>query len=138
MGTHSRTRILLVEDDVGARAMLDEALHFLGYGVVSELDGEAALVRAESQDFDVLVTDHEMPGLDGLGLVRALRARGFGGPVFVISGSLTPELRAEYERLGVTGFANKPVDLMALHRLLRSAPRPTMRVGAAGPHPSAF
>ncbi len=119
-----KKHVLLAEDDLTVLTMLDEALHFLGYSVVTARDGAEALERmTESRttgaEFDLVVTDHQMPVLGGLDLVRALRARAFAGRVYVLSGAMAAEARVEYARLGVDGVAMKPLEIRALHRLLR-------------------
>src|SRR5690606_24110733 len=77
-----KTRVLLAEDDVHVGAFMAEALRFLGFEVTLASDGAQALALAADHEFDVVMTDHRMPEMDGLGLVRALRARGFGGRIY--------------------------------------------------------
>ena len=117
-----KTRILHAEDDDAVRAFLGQALRRFGYDVVSAADGEAALHRAENEHFDVVITDHHMPGKDGLALVAGLRAARFGGRIFVLSGALPEAALPEYLRLGVDGIAAKPISLAALRALLGDEP----------------
>lgn len=114
-----KTRVLLVEDDPQVRAFMDEALHFLGFHVRVAIDGATALARLAEEDFDVVMTDHRMPEMEGLDLVRALRARDFAGRIYVVSGVLSARERADYEALRVDGVAVKPLALSELNRLLR-------------------
>ena len=114
-----KTRVLVAEDEAAVRAFMDEALHFLGFEVTVAVDGEEALARVAQGGFDVVITDHRMPGLNGMGLVRALRAAGFAGRVFVVSGALAAAERADYAALGVDGIAAKPLALAELNGLLR-------------------
>lgn len=114
-----KNRVLLAEDDLPVRLFMDEALHFLGYAVTAANDGAAALARlAAGESFDLVITDHRMPGLDGLGLVRALRESRFPGRIYVVSGQMPAEVEAEYRRLQVDGVLMKPLEVWALHRLL--------------------
>src|SRR6202008_4826572 len=73
-------------------------------------NGNAALARLDvnSNLYDVILVDQKMPGLSGLDLVRAIRARGIQGKVIVISAYLTPEIREGYEQLGVDTMFSKP------------------------------
>lgn len=114
-----KTRVLLVEDDPQVRAFMDEALHFLGFHVLVAVDGAAALARLAEDEFDVVMTDHRMPEMEGLELVRVLRTRGFAGRVYVVSGVLTARERAAYEALRVDGIAVKPLALSELNAMLR-------------------
>lgn len=98
---------------------MDEALYFLGYQVVVEADGAAALRRLDSAHFDIVITDHRMPVMDGLELVRELRARHYAGRIYVISGEMPAEAWAEYGRLQVDGVGTKPMRISDLHRMLR-------------------
>lgn len=114
-----KTRVLVVDDELQVRAFLDEALHFLGYAVTVAEAGAAALALLEVERFDMVVTDHRMPGMTGLELARALRERGFSGRIFVVSGVLSARERADYEALRVAGMAAKPISLSELNGLLR-------------------
>lgn len=114
-----KTRVLLAEDDAHVGAFMAEALRFLGFEVTVAGDGEKALAKAAESEFEVVMTDHRMPGMDGLGLVRALRTRGFGGRIYVASGVLSAHERASYEVLKVDGIASKPLALAELNGLLR-------------------
>ena len=124
-----KTRVLLAEDDVQVRDLMAEALAFLGFDVAVATDGAQALRNAEMSEFDVVMTDHRMPVLGGLDLVRGLRARGFRGRIYVASGVLSGAERATYEALAVDGIALKPLALSELNGLLRG--RDT--AAAAGP-----
>ncbi len=90
--------------------------------VSAAADGAEALRRCAETEFDVVVTDHEMPAADGLTVVRTLRARGFAGPVVVVSGALTPALAADYRRAGAAAVLAKPFSLRALRDLVGSWP----------------
>ena len=123
-----KQRVLLVDDDLHVRSFMDEALHFLGFDVVVAEAAPAALARLDEARFDVVMTDHRMPAMEGLDFVRALRGRGFPGRIFVVSGVLSLGERLAYEALRVDGIANKPLTLVELNRLLR--PRVAVRTGA--------
>ncbi|MEV8615898.1 response regulator, partial [Amycolatopsis sp. NPDC051373] len=69
-------RVLLADDDRAIRESLLRALELEGYGVTEVTDGVAALAAARRDRFDVLILDVMMPGVDGLGVCRVLRADG--------------------------------------------------------------
>lgn len=114
-----KTRVLLAEDDVHVSAFMAEAMRFLGFEVTVAEDGAKALAKVAEAEFDVVMTDHRMPELDGLGLVRSLRARGFGGRIYVASGILSASEQASYRAMRVDGIAAKPLALSELNGLLR-------------------
>ena len=72
--------------------------------------GVAALARldANSNLYDVIIVDQKMPGLTGLELVKAIRARGISGKIIVVSAYLTREIRESFEQLGVDSLFSKP------------------------------
>jgi CheY-like chemotaxis protein len=107
----SSWRILCVEDDPIVQRTLMLMLVRRGWSVECVCEGQEALERfvGDARGFDVFVTDHKMPRMDGLELTRALRACGFGGAVIVISGHLEPNVRAEYRALGVAAILMKPL-----------------------------
>ena len=70
---HSRGRILAVDDSEPIRLLLQASLESLGYSVEAVASGAAALEAAEREDFDAVILDVDMPGLDGLAVGRALR-----------------------------------------------------------------
>jgi len=115
-------RILAADDCPVLRGFYRLVFSGPGTEVVVAGDGAEALRAAEAGAFDLVVTDHEMPGMDGLALVRALRALGHGGPVAVVSGALTPALAAEYRAAGVARLLSKPCSLAALRALAEPAP----------------
>lgn len=79
-------------------------------------DGGQALasVRVEPDAFDLLITDHSMPGMSGVDLVRRLREASFRGKIMVLSAHLSAENRAAYEALAVDAMVSKPFDVHEL------------------------
>ena len=73
-------------------------------------NGGAALARldANSNLYDVIIVDQKMPGLTGLELVKAIRARGISGRIIVVSAYLTREIRESFELMGVDALFSKP------------------------------
>lgn len=104
-------RVLCAEDHEQVAELIRLVLQRVGHVVDCAGDGVEALrlFDATAQPYDVLITDHVMPDLDGLGLVRALRERKFAGAVIVQSARLTPVERTAYMELGVSRFIEKPV-----------------------------
>lgn len=90
-----------------------------GHWVEQVEDGARAWDRLSSDidGFDVLVTDHQMPGLTGLELVERVRAANFTGRIVVHSSGVTPEQAARYRALGAGRFVPKA---SSAHELLRA------------------
>ncbi|HEV2436395.1 MAG TPA: response regulator [Verrucomicrobiae bacterium] len=89
-------RILVVEDEPDIRRLNAEVLKSFGYNVDTAEDGEAGwkalrAVRHAPESYALLITDHDMPGLTGLALVKKLRAARLALPVIMATGRLLPE-----------------------------------------------
>ena len=78
-------RILLVEDDAETAGYVLQGLNEAGHSVAIARDGREGLFRAAGEDWDLLIIDRMLPGLDGLGLVRTLRGGGIESPVLFLT-----------------------------------------------------
>jgi signal transduction histidine kinase/DNA-binding response OmpR family regulator len=107
--------ILVVEDNPDARAMLSELLLLLGHGVEGAGSAEQALEMLDQRSFDVLLTDHSLPGMSGLELARTVAARGDGIKIIFSSGYGAP---AAEDLAFKPLFLPKPFTLAALQRVL--------------------
>jgi CheY-like chemotaxis protein len=114
--------VLLVDDDVRGRQMLARVLHRAGLTIVGQAgDGRAALRALKTIRPDLVLTDCEMPGMDGIGLTRTLRAQGDQTPVVMLTGQADPAVAAEAAEAGVTAYLLKPLDLPTLLEALQAA-----------------
>src|ERR1700759_2332610 len=113
-------RILVVEDEKALAHMMATILGGPGAKVVSAGNGFEALMKigVSSQPFDVIITDHQMPRVGGLELVRRLRARDFAGKILVVSGHLSDDDIAAYEALRVDMMMSKPFDFDELQEAM--------------------
>jgi CheY-like chemotaxis protein len=111
-------RILCADDNVVLGEILLSVFAREGHWVEQVEDGAKAWNRLYPavNDFDLLVTDHEMPGLTGLQLVERLRAANFRGRVIVHSSGFTTAQAAKYRALGVTQFVPKACTIDELLR----------------------
>ena len=82
------TNILLVDDNAHGVLARRTVLEELGYHIVSASSGPEALELVAQCEFDLIVTDYRMPGMDGVALIGALRARDFQKPIILLSGFL--------------------------------------------------
>src|SRR3569832_664731 len=76
-GAMTMKTILAVDDSGSLRQMLSFSLKAAGYGVIEAIDGEDGLNKAKQQPVDLVLTDQNMPGMDGLSLIKALRAMNY-------------------------------------------------------------
>ena len=103
-------RVLVVEDDLQLRVVLAVFCRALGAEVLGEsADGVEALDALRSLRPDLILTDCQMPRMDGITLVRRLRARGDSTPVIMISGQLDPQVVARAYEAGVSHYLPKPL-----------------------------
>ncbi|MFC6013253.1 response regulator transcription factor [Nocardia lasii] len=126
-------QILVVDDEVRVLASLRRGLELSGFEVITAADGARALTLVGSARPDAMVLDVNMPELDGVGVVTALRAMGNDIPICVLSArSAVSDRIAALER-GADDYLTKPFDLgelvARLHALLRRRP---MTVATAG------
>jgi FixJ family two-component response regulator len=110
----ARPRILLVEDDPGVRRSLQLLLHAQGYDIRSYASSEALIADAALDEAVCLVADYRMPGMDGLAVLRALRARGWWKPAILITAFGSPPLVAEAKKEGFSAVVEKPLREHAL------------------------
>jgi two-component system chemotaxis response regulator CheY len=94
------------------RQMLAFTLRSAGHQVIEAVDGIDALEKIRGQDIDVVLTDHNMPRMDGLELTRSLRAqeRFRGTPVLILTTDSGDELKQAGRAAGATGWLVKPFD----------------------------
>lgn len=100
--------ILVVDDARFSRKAVMAALAETGCEFVQAANGREALEQLDSVDPDIVVTDLLMPEMDGIEFLGEVRSRGDQRPVFVVSADIQDSSRTECERLGATGFLNKP------------------------------
>ena len=114
-------RILLADDDESFRCTTAALLRREGYEVDEVPDADAAMFRIHSAVYDLLISDLEMPGNEGLALVRELARVAGGLPVIIVTGYPTFDSALASIELPVCAYLVKPVDQGALSRQVRSA-----------------
>ncbi|ANB33396.1 signal transduction histidine kinase/DNA-binding response OmpR family regulator [Rhodovulum sulfidophilum] len=129
-------RVLVVDDQEVNRTILERQLGQLGLEVVSHICGELAL--QETGRFDLVVTDHRMPGMDGMSLARALRDGGYDGPILMLSSNPT-RMRAADDPVasGVDLVLQKPLLRRALYEAVAQLAPPAAGQPARLPAPPA-
>ncbi len=113
--------VLTVDDSRTMRDMLRLALDGSGYRVVQAVDGLDGLEVLEAQGADVIITDINMPRLDGFGFIERVRSdeRYRGTPILVLTTESGQELKERARNAGATGWIVKPFDPEKLRSALR-------------------
>jgi two-component system chemotaxis response regulator CheY len=124
----SSPSILVVDDSPSLRRMIGACLRAAGFDVTEAADGDEAHALAAAGSFGMLVTDQVMPGMDGLTLIRSLRAtaRYARIPILMLTTEHDGRIRAQAREAGASGFLPKPFDpdglMQAVAALLDAAP----------------
>ncbi len=102
--------VLAVDDSASIRTLVSHVLEAAGYQVVLAEDGREALEFARDNDVDVVLTDINMPNLDGIGLIKALRTlpNYKFTPLLVLTTESGHEKKMEGKAAGATGWIVKP------------------------------
>ncbi len=106
-----RPRILVVDDEQAVRDLLAKTLTMADYDVDAAGDGASAIDRLRAVEYDLLITDLKMPGMDGLSVIREARRTAPDLPVIIITGYSTEASAIEAINLGVAGYLTKPFRL---------------------------
>ncbi len=107
-------QILVAEDQTDIRDLLQMNLRQAGYEVMAVADGVAALASQSEQASDLLILDLMMPGMDGLEVCKALRARGRSTPILMLTAKSTELDRVLGLELGADDYLTKPFSLAEL------------------------
>ena len=102
--------ILVVDDSASLRMAIRIALTGAGYAVVEAGDGVEGLAKATETRFNMIVTDLNMPNMDGLAMIRALRQQPAqaGVPIIFLTTESDAEMKAQAKAAGATGWLVKP------------------------------
>lgn len=105
-------KILTVDDSASIRQMVSFTLKSAGYEVGEAADGQAGLNQAQAGRFDLVLTDQNMPVMDGLSMIRALRKMpGYGAtPILMLTTESSEQMKAMGRAAGATGWLVKPFD----------------------------
>ncbi len=101
-------RILVADDEASIRELLSKTLALADYTVDLASDGRRALERVRTTQYDLLITDLKMPGVDGLTVIREARRHRPDLPVIIITGFSTEASAIEAINIGVSGYLTKP------------------------------
>lgn len=116
-----KTSVLAIDDSRTIRTLLRQALEQDGFDVHVAEDGIDGIKKFDEIKPDVVITDINMPNLDGFGVISQLRGPAFKTtvPILVLTTESSAELKSRARDLGATGWIVKPFDDVALVQVLR-------------------
>jgi two-component system chemotaxis response regulator CheY len=113
--------ILTVDDSASIRMTTKISLSNAGYTVTEAVDGSDGLAKAKSGSFDLIITDLNMPVMDGLTMIEELRKlpEHMGVPIIFLTTESDADLKARAKAAGATGWLTKPFDPENLIKITR-------------------
>ena len=117
--------ILAVDDSASMRQMVSFTLKSAGYTVVEAVDGQDAYEKTGARDFDLVLTDQNMPNLDGIGLTKRLRTSpNFKAtPILILTTESSEQMKQAGRNAGATGWLVKPFDPAKLLEVIKKVIR---------------
>lgn len=104
--------VLVIDDDKSARLLLERVLTRAGHTVTLVDSGEQGLLLLSKQPYDLIITDKNLPGIDGLEVLRLARTKLPSLQAIVITGFPTPETKSSAKDLGVFSYVTKPFGIL--------------------------
>jgi two-component system chemotaxis response regulator CheY len=113
--------ILAVDDSGSLRQMVSFSLKAAGYDVIEAVDGQDGLDKAKKQTVDLVLTDQNMPRMDGLSLIKALRAMTSYQcvPILMLTTESGDDMKAQGKAAGANGWLVKPFDPQRLTEVVK-------------------
>ncbi|WP_298438568.1 sigma-54 dependent transcriptional regulator [Geobacter sp.] len=121
IGVRKEAKLLVVEDERNLRELLETELRRSGYKVEAAADGEEGLEKYRQENFNVVLLDVKMPGMDGVEALRLMRAESNVPEIIVFTGHGTIETAVECIRHGAYDYLTKPVKLDELEMVIDKA-----------------
>ncbi len=114
-------KILVIEDDKLMQEALTGVLESIGHTVHCESDGRAGFDTFSQNSYDLVITDLRMTPIDGLTVIREIKAKNADMPVIMITGYPTVETSVEAIKSGATDFITKPFEISMVEVAIRQA-----------------
>lgn len=122
-------RVLVIEDDQDVASYLNKGLRESDYAVDHASDGKEGMMLAASEGYDVMIVDRMLPGMDGLNIIKTIRATGNQTPVLILSALGDVDARVEGLRGGGDDYLTKPFSFTELLARLDALARRTRSGG---------
>lgn len=113
--------ILTVDDSPSIRQMVSFSLKSAGYEVIEAVDGQDGLDKAKSKSVNLILSDQNMPKMDGLSMIKALRAmpQYKSVPILMLTTESSDAMKAQGKAAGATGWLVKPFDPQKLLEVVK-------------------
>ncbi len=117
--------ILAVDDSASMRQMVTFTLKGAGYNVVEAVDGQDAWEKSAKADFDLVLTDQNMPRMDGISLTKKLRdnPKFKSTPILILTTESSEQMKLAGRAAGATGWLVKPFDPAKLIEVIKKVVR---------------
>ena len=116
-----KPKLLLVDDEIPFVANLLKLLSHRGYEVSTAHDGDSALRIVQEREFDVVILDQNMPGKDGITVLRELKKKQPHLEVVILTGYGSVDMALKGFELGIYDYTSKPIQLADLEAKIRQA-----------------
>ena len=123
MDADHKSQILILDDEPIVCKRLKPALEKSGYEVETFINSAEAVLRIEDKEFDIVITDLKMEGLDGMTFLTEVKKRSPNTEVIVITGFATMETAKESYQKGVFDFVAKPFKIGEIQDVVKKADR---------------
>lgn len=107
-------KVLVIDDSFSMRSLVSKTLAGSGYDVTEAKDGREGLELAGRNTFNLVISDVNMPVMDGLTFVREFRKKAAFVPVLILTTEVDPVKKAEAKKAGATGWITKPFEPQSL------------------------
>ena len=128
MEKEMEAKVLLVDDEQDFLETLSNRLEMRGLKVSAVTSGEQAISEARQQDYDAIVVDLAMPGIDGLETLKRIKADNPNAEIIMLTGHASVQSGVEAMKLGAGDFLQKPVELTELMSKIGEAKNKKMLV----------
>ena len=114
-------KVLLVDDEKEFLKIMSERMKARDIEVTTATSAQQALEIIESESFDAIILDFQMPGMDGMEALKAIKARKPESQIILLTGYATVQKGVEAMKVGATDFIEKPADLEVLAEKIKNA-----------------
>jgi DNA-binding NtrC family response regulator len=114
-------KVLLVDDEKDFLEAMSERMRIRGMEVTTAASAIEALEKIERDSFDAIILDFQMPGMDGMEVLKRIKAKRPESQIILLTGYATVEKSVEAMKIGATDFLEKPADLEALSKKIKKA-----------------
>ncbi len=114
-----KTKVMVVDDDPMLLSLLSDTLSTIGYSSTSASSGETALKLLKNGNIDIIISDINLPGMDGLELLRKVKENAPGLPVILITGVSMHGIRSRAIKEGADGFLDKPFRIAVVEAMMQ-------------------